>query len=534
MDLHRSTFKVAAAYVMQWCRNQASSATKPCISCKVLRRLTRDTVEHGRPSTRRGLRGYGSAAGFASCSVSLAANILGLRRVCARRRASHGRVCFPEDMLNRPPVRAAYVHIPFCRQRCRYCDFPIDVVGPTITRPRVHRYLTCLKREILCGGAGSAEEVFESEPLQSLYFGGGTPSLLPASQLEELLTLLRSRFGFDSDCEITIEMDPGTFTEEKARELVSCGMVRASVGIQSLDDEILQRFGRGHTAGEAVHALRTLRSAGFENLSADILSGVPGQSREQLKAELNQLSDLGVDHLSVYDLQYEPGTDFARRFPDPGASGRPTEEVAAKLYETAHEELEALGFEHYEISNYARLNGQGPSPRRSRHNQTYWQRKPYAAFGNGAASFVGGQRATRPRKLNEYCDWIESGSPISMLDVDTSQRDDLRDAMFEAVMLGLRTLEGIDISAEGRAAQYLLAVAQALQPWEESGEVRMASSNSLDTCKLTAALLPPRGFLVSDAVLSDALAAILGTEENATKAKTRHPAVLRLSVLLPV
>ena len=433
-----------------------------------------------------------------------------------KRRA--GRVCFPVDMLRPCPVRSVYVHIPFCRQRCHYCDFPIDVVRQSIERPRVSRYLSCLKKEILSGGSGSlAEASFESQPLRSLYFGGGTPSLLPAENLEELLMLLRERFGFDSDCEITFEMDPGTFSQEKARQLASCGVVRASVGIQSLSDEILTRCGRGHTAKEAREAIQLLQTCGFRNISADILSGVPGQTEAQLRYELRELNELGINHLSVYDLQYEQGTDFARRFPDPGASGRPTEEAAAQLYEVAHDELEALGFEHYEISNYARKNteSEGPSRNRSRHNQTYWQRKPYAAFGNGAASFVAGLRATRPRALNEYCAWIESGAPASMLELDTSQRDDLRDAMFEAVMLGLRTLEGIDMEAEGpEATQYLLAVARALKPWEESDDLRMdCSCTGNSQCSLTAALLPPKGFLVSDAVLSDALAAVLSVED---------------------
>ena len=442
-----------------------------------------------------------------------------LRAILTRKAAS--KVSFPEDMHKPYPVRAAYVHIPFCRQRCRYCDFPIDVVGKTLERPKVWRYLTCLKTEILRGGSGTFED-FDKEPLRSLYFGGGTPSLLPASQLSELLTLLHERFGFRAGCEITMEMDPGTFSEETASELASCGVVRASVGIQSLDDEILRRCGRGHTALEATQALRTLRAVGFQNISADILSGVPGQTKEQLTSELRQLSELGVDHLSVYDLQYEPGTDFARRFPDPGMSGRPTEDVAAELYETAHQELEALGFEHYEISNYARLRGQRLSCRRSRHNQTYWQRQPYAAFGNGAASFVAGVRATRPRKLDEYCDFIENAAPMSSLEVDTSQRDSLQDALFEAVMLGLRTLEGIDITATGVASPYLFAVARALQPWQDSGDVRMdftGTDASSSFCNLTAALLPPGGFLVSDAVLSDALAAVMSVAEGESENK---------------
>ena len=473
-------------------------------------RTCRWTTARDRPS----FCGLGS---FVPCSLASAFVLLTRQRAFKKCKVSGSKadkVCFPEDMSSPRRVRAAYVHIPFCRQRCHYCDFPIDVAGQNIERPRVSRYLAALKSEILTGGSGSLESTFDSEPLQSLYFGGGTPSLLPASKLEELLTLLSDRFGFDANCEITMEMDPGTFSAEKARHLASCGVVRASVGVQSLDDEILHRCGRGHSATEARKAIQTLRLAGFENISADILCGVPGQSKEQLTSELRQLSELGVDHLSVYDLQYEQGTDFARRFPSPGESGRPTEEVAAELYEAAHNEMEALGFEHYEISNFARLVGQSPSRLRSRHNQAYWKRRPYAAFGNGAASFVAGLRATRPRKLGEYCDWIERGAPTSMLELDSSQRDHLHDAIFEAVMLGLRTLEGINMDANGRAVPYLLAVARALQSWEESGDVSMACSSDDGHCSLTAFLLPPRGFLVSDAILSDALAAILSVEDD--------------------
>ncbi|CAE8624808.1 unnamed protein product [Polarella glacialis] len=415
--------------------------------------------------------------------------------------------------------------------RGRYCDFPIAVLsggGDGRGELAMTRYVDHLVDEIQHGGAGAFAwtDGLREGPLTSLYFGGGTPSLLPSKELARILDSLDRRFGFSSDAEVTVEMDPGTFSLEKAKEFASLGVVRASVGVQSLDAELLRRCGRGHSAEEALKALEALGAAGIRNVSADLMSGLPGQSEEQLLSAVRQLVSLGVNHLSVYDLQFEPGTDFARRFPQPGRDGRPTDEAAAMLYASCHEEMAALGFEHYEVSSFARLAGSGSqaSPNRSRHNQAYWRRTPYAAFGNGAASFVAGLRATRPRDVEAYLAWVASGGPESGLhEVDISQRDHARDALNEAVMLGLRTSDGIrffadEASAAGRdAALCLEAVAGALLPWQETGHVEVSlrrgalepDDSSHPGVELCAKLLAPEGFLLSDSILSDALAAVM-------------------------
>ncbi|CAJ1365439.1 unnamed protein product [Effrenium voratum] len=414
----------------------------------------------GRPRPRRAARGLkGSKEVFAG-RAWLGAALVGrvLRRVAT----------FPEDMTKIEPVGAVYVHIPFCRQRCQYCDFAIDVPKAAAFEDRVARYVDCLVEEIRQGGAGDLGQSYASKPLQSLYFGGGTPSLLPELQLERVMAALRQRFELAPDCEITVEM--------AAQAILSPTLAQRSCVCQG--------------------------AVGFQRLSGDLLSGVPGQSAEALAADVRQLA-AEVDHLSVYDLQYEPGTKFARRFPSESPS-RPTAAQAARLYETAHEELGSLGFEHYEVSNYARSR-----ETRSRHNQTYWNRSPYAAFGLGAASFVRNLRATRPRKLEDYCAWIEGRrSTSAALELDGSQRDCLQDAICEAAMLSLRTRDGLHLRATtGAAAACLEALREALARWEPRLQLDTTTAG-----ELRARLTAPGGFLVSDAVLSDAFASIMSLD----------------------
>ncbi|CAL1155134.1 unnamed protein product [Cladocopium goreaui] len=436
-----------------------------------------------------------------SCAAAGVVRVVRVVRAVARR--------FPMEARSEA-VSSAYIHIPFCRQKCRYCDFPIDVPGKSRFAVRVQRYMACLLQELRSGGAGAFQEDFQRKPLETLYFGGGTPSLLPIDDFRRIFRSVRELFGLAIDCEVTVEMDPGSFSKETAEALVGLGMVRASVGVQSLNDDTLRACGRSHSAAEAVEALKLLREAGVRNISADLLSGLPNQKPEELLSHIHQLVDLGVDHLSVYDLQYEPGTAFGKRFPVAGDNGRPSSDKAAEMYEAVHWGLEKLGFEHYEVSNYARRSSDGA--KRSRHNQVYWHGKPYAAYGNGAASFVNSVRASRPRSLEAYTAWIEADGAAEHLELDTSQRDHLADAMIEATMLSLRTSDGLDLSAQDdETRRCLRAIAGALQRWEESGAVELQLDES--GCRLKAKLIAPQGFLVSDALLSDAFAAVMDLEE---------------------
>jgi len=454
----------------------------------------------------------------------------------SRRAAQRNVVCRPSacildrDIAGDRQVTAAYVHIPFCRQRCSYCDFPIDVLqkGKPVDE-RMLRYVDRVVAEISAGGAGAFDstDTFEPTALSSIYFGGGTPSLLPTQGFARILDSLRQRFGVADDVEITVEMDPATFDQQKAMDLARLGVNRASIGIQSLDEEVLRLCGRGHSAQEAARAIQMVHAAGITNVSADLLSGVPGQCEDRLRADIQALTQLGVTHLSVYDLQFEDGTAFARRFPDAGQNGRPSLDLAAELYAATHDELDARGFEHYEISSFARRPPQAPEPGsaarrdfRSRHNQVYWSRRPYAAFGNGAASFVGGVRATRPRGMDDYCRWVDGGGRVEGLaEHDASPRDDLRSPLLEALMLGLRTGDGVEVTAGGAADAdaCVEAAGEALRVWEETGhavvQLRRADASRGLPAQLRARLVPPQGFVVSDAVLSDALAAVLRVPE---------------------
>lgn len=428
-------------------------------------------------------------------------------------------------------MAAAYVHVPFCRQRCGYCDFPIAVLGHRENSDEaalIRRYADCLVEEIALGGAGSNPSTgFESSPLRSVYFGGGTPSLLPTRDFARILAALRARFGLAEDVEVTAEMDPGTFEKEKILELKSLGVNRASVGIQSLNEDLLRRCGRGHSAEDAVRALE-LSVELLGNVSADLLSGLPGQTEEQLRNDIRAIVAMGVTHVSVYDLQFEKGTPFYHWFPEVGTNGRPSDEDAARLYCCGHEELEEANFEHYEISSFARLTpeSRSRSPWRSRHNQGYWLRQPHVAFGNGAASFVDGLRVTRPRDVGAYCAWVEEGLPASSarapLVLDSSCRDDRQSDLIEALMLGLRTADGVCFLAEegSREAAELRAAAKALSAWIETGHAQvsirhLAGTSGCDV-ELRAKLLPPQGFLLSDALLSDAMAAMLRSAVGST------------------
>eukprot|EP00933_Yihiella_yeosuensis_P070692 TRINITY_DN78841_c0_g1_i1.p1 TRINITY_DN78841_c0_g1~~TRINITY_DN78841_c0_g1_i1.p1 ORF type:complete len:415 (-),score=83.41 TRINITY_DN78841_c0_g1_i1:554-1798(-) len=410
----------------------------------------------------------------------------------------------------------AYVHIPFCRQRCRYCDFAIEVVGKAGDKSQeMLQYADAVVHEISAGGAGAFEwtnDDWQGKALRSVYFGGGTPSLLPIEGFKQILEALADRFSIEDDAEITVELDPATFDQAKAEALSNLGVNRASIGIQSLDDETLKLCGRGHSAGEARRAVAMVQKAGIQNVSADLLSGVPGQSEEQLRNDIRAIASLGVTHLSVYDLQYEEGTVFERRYPTPGEKGRPTDSVAAELYTATHNELTQLGFDHYEISSFARSGGLNSN--RSRHNQGYWDRRPYAAFGNGAASFVSGIRATRPRKVEDYIAWVRSGGLASGLaEIDTSPCQDRRDPLCEALMLGLRRSDGVTVLGRAgckEADACLSAAAKALSAWAESGHAEVSlQSNQTGSTELQARLKPPEGFLISDSVLSDVIAAIL-------------------------
>ncbi len=385
------------------------------------------------------------------------------------------------------PPQSAYVHIPFCRRRCFYCDFPISVIGDRQSgdnSPAITRYVEHLCREIRATPNLGADV---GVCLETVFFGGGTPSLLSGQQLQQILESLREQFGLDGGAEISIEMDPGTFDAEKVRDFLAAGITRISFGAQAFQDELLAACGRSHSVAEIYQAYELLHQAGAANVSFDLICGLPYQGLEQWQQSLGEAIALKPQHLSVYDLIVEPKTVFARRY-EPETHPLPDGELAAEFYRQAIAQLQAAGYEHYEISNHAQP---GYS---CRHNQTYWQNRPYYGFGMGATSYSQGQRFSRPRTRIEYVKWLDEYlRQNGRLDAPAVSSNDL---ILETLMLRLRLAAGIprdelDANLSPKAREDLQrAIAPYLQRrWLDWGQ---------DAVRLT----DPEGFLFSNSILS--------------------------------
>ncbi len=389
--------------------------------------------------------------------------------------------------------RAAYVHIPFCRRRCFYCDFPVSVIGDHLrgeASNSIVQYVEWVCREIR-GTPRAADE-----PLQTVFFGGGTPSLLSAAQVNQILKALSSQFGFTSVPEISMEMDPGTFTLEQAQAYGQVGISRVSLGAQAFQDDLLQRCGRTHTVPQTYEAVDWLRRAGFQNLSLDLISGLPNQTLSQWEDSLAAAIELSPQHLSAYDLVVEPGTVFGKRY-EPGESPLPADDLAAQMYRTASARLRAAGYTHYEISNYA-IEGYACA-----HNQTYWHNEAYYGFGMGATSYVQGQRFSRPRTRADYHQWLEAYlQQQGVIDCPVTSPND---RLFENLMLGLRCAKGIalnELPHGGRLPQILAC----LEPYQEKGWINLSADYKL-------CLSDPNGFLFSNSVLVSLWEAVLDPAE---------------------
>lgn len=383
---------------------------------------------------------------------------------------------------------AAYIHIPFCRRRCYYCDFPIAVVGDKLrgeTSGAIAAYINILCREIIMTPSLGAE-------LATVFFGGGTPSLLAVNQVEQILAALEQRFDLSAGAEISMEIDPGTFTLEQLQGYWAAGVNRVSLGAQAFQPELLAACGRSHTVEDIYTAVAIIQAAGFTNFNLDLISGLPAQTLAQWQSSLAAAVALAPTHLSIYDLTIEPVTAFGRRY-QPGVSPLPTDETTATMYRLAAEMLRKAGYEHYEISNYARARYQ------CRHNRVYWQNQPYYGFGMGATSYTQQQRFTRPRKRQEYFEWVEALESKGGLSTPQTTGVDL---LLETLMVGLRLAEGI--SLEALASQFGEAVVQpildCLAPHQAQGWVELPSSSPAER---RVRLSDPEGFLFSNLILVD-------------------------------
>ncbi len=363
-----------------------------------------------------------------------------------------------------------YVHIPFCLKKCLYCDF-CSFVGTS-------EELRDAYTDAVCRHISQYNERCSDYSVDTVYFGGGTPTLLRIEQLSRIMETLRSTFDITPDAEITTECNPATADLQKFKVLRTLGFNRLSLGVQSANDSELAELGRVHTFADAVTAFRDARAAGFDNISVDIMFGLPHQTRESFRHTLDEVLSLGPDHVSAYGLIIEEGTPFFANFEK---LVLPDEDAEYNMYADARRALESRGLSRYEISNFA------ANARRSRHNMKYWRYDEYLGFGCSGYSFFGGERFFAPRSLDDYIGGLYvSGpnEPVTPLD--------------EFVMLGMRTTDGIDESEFLRrfGVSFESLYGKALERFVRDGFVIRKDGITR---------FSDEGFYVSNAVLSEIL-----------------------------
>ena len=323
-----------------------------------------------------------------------------------------------------------YVHIPFCHTRCHYCDFNTYAGMLPLREPYVRALLT----EI--GMAGALTKLPGGKPRRSrtIFFGGGTPSLLSVSQVSRILDACYDNFAVDEDAEITLEANPGTLSREQLVGLRAAGVNRLSMGAQSFDAELLKTLGRIHSPKDITQAVRDAQAAGFTSINVDFMFGLPGQTMRHWRETIERALDLHIEHLSLYSLIIEEGTPFYT-WTHEGRITPGDEDLCADMYEYADERLHAAGYVNYEISNWSLPGFQ------SRHNLTYWHNLPYIGMGAGAYSSFGGRRFSNVREPAEYIHMLKAQQwpEVESETVDKAQ------AMSETAFLALRTAQGLHL-----------------------------------------------------------------------------------------
>jgi len=332
--------------------------------------------------------------------------------------------CVLLSVENKMTHAGLYIHIPFCRSRCSYCDFATGIYQGELAERYVHALVSEISRSSNAGAH-----------VDTVYFGGGTPSLLTPAQLDQIFSALHRQFDIDRDAEVTLEMNPGTVDRDQLRSFRQSGVNRASFGAQTFDDAELAKLGRSHTSADTLKTFHELRAAGFDNVSFDLIAGLPGQTLAGWQQNIEQSLALQPEHLSFYLLEVHSGTplaDHIRR----GLQPAPDEDLAAVMYEWMIERAAAAGYEHYEISNLCKPGFS------SRHNTKYWTGASYYGFGCSAHSFDGrSRRWSNQRDVLRYVENIEQGaSPVV-----EEQELTAADLRAEALFLGMRMMRGVDV-----------------------------------------------------------------------------------------
>jgi oxygen-independent coproporphyrinogen-3 oxidase len=388
-----------------------------------------------------------------------------------------------------------YVQVPFCQTKCTYCNFHTGVVASSRFAPYVEAVCREIRENKAFYSAGSV--TLPEEPndavAETIYIGGGTPSLLDPRHLQDILDAIRTNFGLDSECagtgwkksggqpphsklaaseggpygerikEVTLEADPETVEAEKVAAWVRAGINRVSFGLQSFADKELIAAGRMHRRADIYRAVPILRDAGIRNISFDLIAGLPHQTKESWRQSLDEMGGLAPEHVSVYLLEIDEGSRLGKELLQGGgkysAGAVPSEDEMAEFYEMAQEALRAAGYHHYEISNWAKPGFE------SKHNLKYWRREPYLGFGAGAHSFSGTERWANAHDAADYVAAVQGGRlPVEQHEIMTA-----KSALEEELFLGLRQLDGIDVARIER--EYGVALAKRFDPLASAGFV---------------------------------------------------------------
>ena len=321
-----------------------------------------------------------------------------------------------------------YIHIPFCKQKCFYCDF---ISFPT-QQEQIKTYIECVKREIQQRAKQRKEKEYQ---VTTIYIGGGTPSYIDATYIEELLQEIRKHYRLGKQVEMTVEVNPGTVTEEKLQKYKEAGVNRISIGLQSTCNERLKQIGRIHTYEDFLATYQLVRKIGIQNCNVDLILGLPMQTIKEIEESIQKIIDLNPEHISTYSLIFEENTILEKKI-QTGEYKLPEEEQEREMYWLIKKRLEEVGYLHYEISNFAKKGYE------SKHNSNCWEQKEYLGFGLAAHSYYCNMRFSNTEVLEEYIKNIENMEAIREIHEIQSKEEKQKEYM----LLGLRKIEGVSIS----------------------------------------------------------------------------------------
>lgn len=325
-----------------------------------------------------------------------------------------------------------YIHIPFCKSKCKYCDF-VSFQGK---EEKQDAYIECLLKEI---EKQKLDEINKKYKVTTIYIGGGTPSFIDSKHIEKILKLLKEKLQNNSseEIEVTMEVNPGTANKEKLTKYKEAGINRLSIGLQSTNNKILQEIGRIHTYEQFLETYHLAKEVGFKNINVDLMLALPNQTIQDLKESLEKIIELNPNHISVYSLILEEGTPFFE-LEQAGKLNLPDEELERQMYWYVKNKLEIAGYNHYEISNFAKIGEE------SKHNLNCWNQEEYLGFGLAAHSYFDNKRFSNTNNLDLYIKNINENNQEK--NIELHERQSIEDKKKEYMLLGLRKIEGVSIS----------------------------------------------------------------------------------------